>query len=203
MKKPLFFAIPMLVLLFSCSVEENVVEQHSAIPEWDNEALAKALADTWKDIDINYQKLFDYSTIMSASEETKRAFGFITKDLQEELAKRTDSDHAYISFTLHDGKAFIGSVQFGNETEGIFTEYISLNSNGIRPYVYFTHNLEFYNQNKDFDKKYYREIILSTNENRSLEEFIRAKLVKPDGTADFKVYVSASSSKLYGYVDQL
>ncbi|MCW4467998.1 hypothetical protein OGH69_03390 [Flavobacterium sp. MFBS3-15] len=200
MKYPFLYSIPVLALLLSCSVEENV-SQEDLIRENIN-AYSEAIPKYWENLNIDFSKLFDYNSRQNASDETKRAFGFITKDLQEELAKKADSDHAYINFALHEGKALIGSVQFGNEVEGIFTEYITLNSNVIRPYVYFTHNHELYNQNKDFNKKYYREIVMSTSENNlSLEEFIKAKLEKPGSSADFKVYVDASSSKLYGFVE--
>jgi|GEM_PF-4501213 len=55
--------------------------------------------------DIDFSKLFDYTTVEAASEEAERAFAFITKDLREGLSGRPYCYHAFLSFYLYKGKA--------------------------------------------------------------------------------------------------
>lgn len=195
MKKILFFAIP-LAMVCSCSVEENVAQE----PKWDKEAYAQAIMEAWKNLDIDFSKLFDYNTSQIAAKETERAFAFITTDIQDELAKRPDCDHAMLSFHLYQGKASLGAAYFADSDKGVFRECFAFQDFGIRLYTYFINDPNFYAKHIEMDKE--RCIALASDSDRGenkITSFISDKLRTPDGVAEFKVYVDATSSKLYGY----
>lgn len=199
MKKPLLFAIPVFALLFSCSVEENVADE--TLIQKNVNAYAEGLSKSWENLNIDFSKLFDYKSMQNASEETKRAFSFITKDVQEELAKRPETDHAYVSFYLYNGKAGLETLFFGNSNKGVFTECQSFHKFGLRPYVYFVGDAAFYSEDLKFKNENCLNLDPATDKGTALENYTARKLSKEDGIAEFVVYVDATSSKIYGYKD--
>ncbi len=81
----------------SCSVEENASTQQFTTSETE---LFDNLFSEGLDIDIDFSRLFEYSTINEAKFKTNESIAHIVKDAREELAQRPDCTHASIAFFI-------------------------------------------------------------------------------------------------------
>lgn len=199
MKKTLLLAaIPVFGLLFSCSAEEEVIETKTS--RFNSEDIAKGLAKGMEGIEIDFSRLFEYSTIQEAQSETHKAIDGIIKDSREELAQRPDCNKAFVGFYIYAGKACLTSVCFVDSKEGAIKENFVYFNKGIRNY---TNMLKEPLAQQLFIADYYanaEQLFAVDKDKEALDSFLKSKLqdTKTKGVAQFIVAVDASDTVVMG-----
>ncbi|GGB66809.1 hypothetical protein GCM10007424_03500 [Flavobacterium suaedae] len=130
-------------LFFSCSAEDTYNEQEvEAVAEtendefipklFDKEALAEAFAVAWKDINIDFTKVFTYTTKKEATKEIQNFLLEVQKDVQWELEEYPDSDAVIANFKLDNGVGRLQEVHYINEAKNtIIKSFVSDNNKGL------------------------------------------------------------------------
>jgi hypothetical protein len=177
----------------SCSVEENAAAQEATTSETE---LFDNLFSEGLDIDIDFSRLFEYSTVNEAKVKTNESIAFIVKDAREELAKRPDCTHASVAFFITSGKATMHAVSFLNKEQKVYKEHNAITKAGVRPYTHLIGNsTKVYLQHEESLAKDYVNLISKSR----IDNFLEDKLAG-SGYSQFEVHVAKDgTAKVYGY----
>lgn len=137
-------------LFFSCSTEDTYNEPEAetiteaevdefAPKMFDKEALAEAFNEAWKDINIDFTKIFTYTTQEQATSEIRTFLMEVQKDIQWSLEDYPGSDAVIANFKLDNGVGRLLEIHYINESKNtIIKSFISDNNKGLVDKVYTT-----------------------------------------------------------------
>ena len=194
MKKLLLVSVFSTSCLFlSCSTEEDITAKE---PDFNKAGFAEGFASGLKDLDIDFTKLFEYTTTQEAKDKTDKAIALIIRDAREELAKRPDCTHLSVVFFITSGKGTLQAVSFFDKDQKVYKEHNAITKAGIRPYTHLIDNsTKVYVQHEESLSKNYVNLITKNQ----IYNFLENKLTD-NGFSQLEVQVEKNgNAKVYGY----
>ncbi|NDI99025.1 hypothetical protein GWA97_08055 [Flavobacterium sp. LaA7.5] len=125
MKKIFYLSFTFIsVMVCSCSTEDTVTEteiqtvvdnQETVVAEkFDKDALAKAFASAWENLNIDFTKLFTYTTPEEANKEIQEFLLNVQQEAKWEIEECRGSDTMVFRFSLQKGVGRTQEIHFIN-----------------------------------------------------------------------------------------